>query len=392
MPQRADNSGFRLGRIFGIPVYIHTSWFIIFALITLTLAEQFKYQHPHWTAAQHWTLGIVASFLFFGSVVFHELSHSVVAKHYKIPVESITLFVFGGLSRISRDPDSAVKEFNVAIAGPISSLFLAGCFWLIWKYVHGSQMVTAAAYWLAEINLILAIFNVVPGFPLDGGRILRGIAWGITKNFDRATRIATLSGKFFAYILILGGIWDALMGNFLGGIWMAFIGWFLLTAAQETYIQSTLRSALTGMRAQDIMIRDVPTVPRDMSLEEYAHEVLRTGRRFHIVTGLDKPVGLVTLHTVQRVPRDEWANTSIQAVMHPVSEIHWASPNEPALGVLDRLMKENVSQMPVLDDGHIVGIIGRESLLRVLQTYGQAGAHHGPAPHTMGGTNGSHAA
>ncbi len=374
-------SGMRLGRIFGIPIYIHTSWFIIFALITLSLATQFKYQHPHWTTAQHWSLGLITSFLFFGSVLFHELSHSAVAKHYKIPVDSITLFVFGGLSRISRDPDSPWKEFNVAIAGPLSSFFLAGCCWLVWKYLPGNQMVTAAAYWLAEINALLAVFNLVPGFPLDGGRILRGIAWGITKNFDKATRIATLSGKFFAYVMILWGIWDALTGNFLGGIWLAFIGWFLLSAAQETYIQNTIRSALTGMSAKDIMNTEVPTVQRDMSLEDYAHEVLRTGKRFHIVTGMGDPVGLVTLHTVQKVPRDEWASTSIQAVMHPVKDIHWASPDESALGVFERLMKENVSQMPVLSNGHIIGVIGRESLLRALQMHGNVG-HASPHTHT----------
>ena len=381
-PQPPGVTGMRLGRVFGIPIYIHSSWFIIFALITLTVAEQFKAQHPQWTVAQHWSVGLITSFLFFWSVLFHELSHSVVARHYKIPVDSITLFVFGGLSRITRDPDSAWKEFNVAIAGPISSLFLAGCFWVIAKYAHGGQMVTAASYWLAEINGILAIFNLVPGFPLDGGRVLRGIAWGITKNFDKATKIATLSGKFFAYLMILWGIFDAFTGSFIGGIWLVFIGWFLLNAAQETYVQNTIRSALTGMSARDIMNPEVPTVPRDLSLEDYAHEVLKTGRRFHIVTGMGEPVGLVTLHTVQKVPREEWASTSVQAVMHPVKDIHWASPDESALGVFERLMRENVSQMPVLSNGHIIGVIGRESLLRALQIHGHvthSGAHAPPA-------------
>lgn len=378
---QASNSGMRLGRIFGIPIYIHTSWFIILALITVTVAEQYKYEHPHWTVTQHWSLGLITSLLYLASILFHELSHSVVARHYKIPVDSITLFVFGGLSRISRDPDSAWQEFNIAIAGPFSSLFLAGCFWLIWKYVPGSQMVSAAAFLLAEANLILAIFNLVPGFPLDGGRVLRGIAWGFTKNFDRATKIATQTGKFFAYVMIVWGLWEVLTGHFVVGIWLAFIGWFLLSAAQETYVQTTLRAALTGMRAQDIMNPDVPTVPRDISLQDYTHEVLRTGRRFHIVTGLGQPVGLVTLHTVQKVPRDEWGNTSIQAVMHPIKEIHWAAPDESALGVLERLMKENVSQMPVLSNGQIIGVIGRESLLRFMQTHGDV-SHAEPHPHT----------
>ena len=374
MAQQRDGSGFRVGRVFGIPIYLHTSWFVIFALITLTVTTQFTGLHPKWSTAQHWTVGLITSFLFFFSVIFHELSHSIVARHYKIRVESITLFVFGGVSKIAGDPDSAGKEFNVAITGPLSSFFLAVCFWLVYKYLHGSDMITAAALWLAEINLILAVFNLVPGFPLDGGRILRGIAWGVTKDFARATRIATACGKFFAYLMIFYGIWEALHGNWIGGIWMSFIGWFLLNAAQDTFVQSTLRNALAGRSAKDIMVREVPTVPRDMSLAEYAQEVLKTGRRFHIVTGLDKPVGLVTLHTVQRVPRDQWENTSIQAVMHPIDEMHYASPNEPALGVFERLLKENVSQMPVLDDGHIVGIIGRESLMRVMQSSG-----HGPA-------------
>ena len=387
MPQHGQRktptgaSGMRIGRLFGIPIYVHTSWFILFALITISLATQFKYQHPHWTTAQHWLLGLITSSVFLASVLFHELSHSVVARHYKIPVDSITLFVFGGVSQITSDPDSAGKEFNVAIAGPLSSLFLAGCFWAIYKYLPVNQMVTAGAYWLCWINGLLALFNLVPGFPLDGGRVLRGVVWGVTKNFDKATRIATTSGKFFAYVMILWGLWDGLSGNFLDGIWLAFIGWFLLGAAQETYVQTTIRSALTGMSAREIMNPEVPTAPRDMSLEDYAHEVLRTGKRFHIVTGLDEPVGLVTLHSVQKVPRDEWTSTSIQAVMHPIKDIHWASPDESAIGVFERLMRENVSQMPVLSDGHIIGVIGRESLLRALQIHGHGHIGHA-RPHT----------
>jgi predicted transcriptional regulator len=173
--------------------------------------------------------------------------------------------------------------------------------------------------------------------------------------------------------MILIGIWQALTGNWIGGLWLAFIGWFLLSAAQESFAQVAVRSTLTGLRAEDIMTRDIPAVPRDMSIEEYVHEVLRTGRRCHIVTGAGKPVGLVTLHAARTTPRQEWANTSIQAVMLPLEKIQWASPEEPVLGVLERMQKEDINQMPVISEGQIVGMIARDAILRVLQTRIQAG-------------------
>jgi Zn-dependent protease len=369
----APASGFLIGRVFGIPIYLHASWFIIFFLITFTLGKQFTSQHATWSPAQHWALGIITSILFFASVVFHELSHSAVAKHYRIPVASITLFVFGGLARITREPDNAKQEFNIAIAGPLSSIFLAGCLWLVARYLPGNDMVHAAATWLWEINLVLAVFNLVPGFPLDGGRILRGIAWGVTGNFTRATKIASRAGKIFAYVMIILGVWQALTGNWVGGLWTAFIGWFLLSAAQESLMQVAMRHTLGDIRAADIMTRDIPTVARDMSVEEYVHEVLRTGRRCHIVTGAGRPVGLVTLHAARTLPREEWANTSIQAVMMPLERIHSASPTEPALTILQRMQSEDINQMPVISDEHIVGMIDRDTILRMLQTRLQVG-------------------
>ena len=373
MAQPAQGSGIRIGEIFGIPIYLHPSWFIIFLLITLSLRTQFTSQHPGWSNAQHWALGIITSVLFFASVVFHELSHSIVALRYRIPVKSITLFVFGGVSSIERDASSAKQEFNIAIAGPLSSLFLAGCFWLVSHYWHGNEMVTSAAMWLAGINLLLGLFNLVPGFPLDGGRILRGITWGVTGDFAKATRIASNAGRIFAYVMILIGVWEALNGNWVGGLWTAFIGWFLLSAAQESIAQVTIRNTFTGVRAEDIMTRDIPTVARDISLEEYLQEVLRTGRRCHIVTGAGRPVGLVTLHAVRTVPREEWGVTSIQAVMLPLDKLHSASPDEPALGVLERMQSEDINQMPVISEGQIVGMIGRDTILRALQTRLQVG-------------------
>lgn len=373
MAQPPHTSGIPLGRAFGIPIYLHASWFIIFLLITLSLRTQFTSMHPGWTPAQHWTLGVVTSLFFFGSVVFHELSHSVVAKYYRIPVESITLFVFGGLSRIQKEPEKPSQEFNIALAGPLSSLFLAGCFWLIARYLHGNEMVVAAAQWLAEINFILAVFNLLPGFPLDGGRIFRGIAWAVTGDFTRSTRMASTAGKAIGYLMIFVGIWQALNGNWVGGLWTAFIGWFLLSAAQESFAQLTIRHSLNGVLAGDIMSRDIPTVSRDISLDDYVHEVLRTGHQYHVVTGAGRPVGLITLSAVRSVPRSEWTNTSVQAVMQSLDKIPAAAPNEPATSILERLQREEIGQIPVVSDGQIVGIIGRDTILRALQTRLQLG-------------------
>lgn len=369
MPQTAEGSGFRIGKIFGIPIYLDLSWFIIFALITLTLSQQFAYLHPNWSARQHWAMGVVTSVLFFGSIVFHEMSHSIVARHYKIPVQSITLFVFGGLSRIGREAESAKQEFNIAIAGPLSSFLLAGGFWLIARFAGGNEMIRSGGIWLAKINAILAVFNLAPGFPLDGGRIFRGIVWGITKDYTKATRFATLAGKAIAYLLIMYGAYVALAERqFLNGIWCVFIGWFLLSASQESYVQVAIRSSLAGVSAADIMSREVPTVTRDMSIEEYVHEVMRTGRQMHIVMGPEKPVGLITLQAAASIPRDEWNMNSVQAVMLPAEKIPFVSPEEPAIKVLDRMQSQDISQIPVVSDGHIVGMIARESIFRILQT------------------------
>ena len=374
-------SGLRVGSILGIPLYLHSSWFIIFALITFSLAEQFQTQHPGWTAPQYWILGIAVSVLFFASVVFHELGHSVIALKYKIPVVSITLFIIGGLAQIGREPDSAKQEFNIAIAGPVASFILGFGFLGAMEILPDGGLFSAAAAWLSWINFALGAFNLIPGFPMDGGRILRAIVWWAKRDYTIATRIASRSGQALAYAMIILGLWAVIgggqvaqfLGGWVGGLWLAFIGWFLLSAAQESYLHVAIRNTLAGLRAGDIMSPDVPTVPRDISIDDYIHEVLRTGRRCHVVTGNGMAVGLVTLHRVQMFPRDEWNNTSIQAAMVPQNSIHWVSPTEPVMGVLERMQTEDVNQMPVLEEGRIIGMIARDAILRVIQTRLQAG-------------------
>ncbi len=317
---------------------------IIFVLITMSLAMQFTQEHPQWTSVQHWAVGIATSLLFFASVVFHELSHSMVARIYKIRVISITLFVFGGVARIGREPAKAIQEFNIAIAGPIASLFLAAGFYSLTLFFPYAQMTGALAAWLWQTNAALALFNLLPGFPLDGGRIFRAIVWGVTKDFSRATKVAGTSGKVVAYGMIVFGAWYAMRGQWTSGLWLAFIGWFLLNAAQESVAQVAIRETLSGLHAADVMSHEVPTVPRNMSLEEYGQEVARTGRRCH--------------------PRDK---------------ILWSRPGEPLLGLLERLVSADVNQMPVVSDAendgaHIIGMITRDSILRVMQARSEVGS------------------
>jgi Zn-dependent protease/predicted transcriptional regulator len=352
---------------------------IIFVLITVTLEGQFAQQHPQWTSAQHWSVGVVTSLLFFASVLFHELSHSVVALAYKIRVASITLFVFGGVARITRDPSKAIQEFNIAVAGPLASFFLAGVFYGLTRFFPYSTMPGALVTWLWETNLLLGLFNLLPGFPLDGGRIFRAMVWGITKDFTRSTKVAAASGKLVAYGMIVFGAWFALSkGQWQSGQWYAFIGWFLLNAAQESVAQIAIRETLSGLHAADVMSQEVPIIPREISLDDYSHEVLRTGRRCHLVVTDERMVGMMNVHTLNSVPREEWTHMSVQAVMIPRDKILWASPEEPLLGLLERLLAADINQMPVVsgtenDGAHIIGMITRDSILRVMRTRAEVG-------------------
>jgi Zn-dependent protease len=372
--------GIRIGRVLGIPIFLDLSWILIFALITWIISTQFAVEHPKWTPVEQWGTGLATAILFFGSVLFHELAHSVVAQRYKIKVMSITLFIFGGLARIGREPSKAIQEFNIAIAGPLASFVLAGLFYLLSLAVPESQMIGALGKYLSGTNFLLGAFNLLPGFPLDGGRIFRAIVWGITKDFTRATRAAGTSGKLIAYGMILWGVAKAVLTRDWGYLWFAFIGWFLLNAAQASVAQVTIRETLQGLCAADVMSQEVPTIPANMSLEEYSGEVLRTGRRVHLVTMDDRLVGLMNVTSLGTVPRDEWDMNAVQSVMVPRDKILWASPQEPLQRLLERLMAADVNQMPVVnhdgEDGaaNIVGMVTREAILRVIQTRSELGA------------------
>ena len=376
MPLRT--TGFRIAKILGIPIYLDASWLLIFGWITYQLSKIVLPQmYSKWTPTQYWSVGVLTSLLYFGSVLFHELAHSVVARHYKIPVHSITLFIFGGLARIGREPSKPIQEFNIAVAGPLASFFLAGVFGGLMLFFPSEQMAGALGKILGGSNFILGLFNLAPGFPLDGGRIFRAITWGITKDFSRATLLAGSSGKVVAYALIgIGGYEVFYKNDWYSGLWLGFIGWYLLIAAQQSITQVTVRDALGGLHASDVMSHEVPTIDGSMSLEEYGAEVLRTGRRCHLVLSGDRLVGMMNVHTLNAVPRGEWANNSVQAAMIPRDKIQWTSPEEPLLRLLERLLTADINQMPVVSGAQdeapkIVGIVTRDSILRVMQTHSE---------------------
>ena len=359
----------RLTTIRGIKVGLHYSWFIIFFLITFSLTTRFASEHPHWTTVEHYTVAIATSLLFFGSIFLHELAHSFVALAKGIPVRSITLFAFGGVAQIGREPDRPLTEFQIAIAGPIASALLAVGFWFV-SHLAGDQFehVAALGGWLASINLMLAVFNLVPGFPLDGGRVLRAVLWHFTGSFAKATRIAAGSGQLVGYGIILGGIWTGLItGSWFSGLWLAFIGWFLLNAAQESVLQVSVQSALSGLVAEDIMTRDCPTVSGRMSLAELVQEhILKTGQRCFVVAEGRQLEGLVTLHQIKAVPQSRWAEVSVGEAMTPVAKLRMVAPETPISEVLQTMEGGDINQVPVVKDGQFVGMITRDHILRVL--------------------------
>ncbi len=372
----------KLFTIRGIPVGIHYSWFIIFFLITFSLTFRFATEYAHWSGFEHYAVGIATSLLFFASILFHEFAHSLVALAKGIPVRSITLFVFGGVAQIGREPDHPMTEFQIAIAGPIASFLLAVGFGVVGYAAAGRvEHIESLAGWLSAINLVLAIFNLVPGFPLDGGRIFRAAVWHVTGSLTKATRVAAGSGQAIGFVFIFFGIWTAFTVNWFGGLWMGLIGWFLLNAAQETVLQVGLRSAMSGLVAEDIMSRDYPKVSPELSVADLIEQyILKTGRRTYLVTTDGRLEGMVTLHQVKAVPVDRRQETRIQEAMTPASTLRTVGARTPITEVLELMEGKDINQMPVIDEGRLMGLITREHVLRMLSTKLELESSSGRSP------------
>lgn len=359
----------RLGRIAGIPISLDYSWFLIFILLTWSLAvSYFPAQFPGWTAWEYWSVGALSTILLFLSVLLHELGHASIAQHYHIPVREITLFIFGGVSQIQEEPKSAHSEFWIAIAGPIVSLLLGIIFWVLGIIFGSPTQLGAVCKYLGIINISLFLFNLIPGFPLDGGRVFRAIVWGATHNEDKATITAVMVGRFFAYVFIVIGVGIMFAGNLFDGLWLAFIGWFLESAAVAQMQQLKLRNILSKYTVQQVMSRSYTKLPANLTVETLMQEhILGTGRRSYIVLEHGTPIGMLTIHQLKNIPKEHWADRTLKDIMLPLDQAKTIGPDNDLWTVLSAMDSEGVNQLPVVQNGNVTGMISRENLVNFLQ-------------------------
>ena len=362
-----------LGRILGIPIGLDYSWFLIFVLLTWTMAVgYYPSEFKNWPVIQYWLLGAATAIMLFVSVLLHELGHSVVAMHYKVPVRSITLFIFGGVSQISTEPPSATAAFWISIAGPFMSFALAALFTLAQPFFVSIVPLMALSKYLVYINAALGVFNLIPGFPLDGGGVFRAIVWGVNHNMRRATLIAANVGRFIAYLFIIFGVWQIIEGRFFDGMWIAFIGWFLESAAKGLVQQQALQDLLAGHKVSQAMDLHYAAIPADTTIQQLVdHHILGTGQRSFLVTSGNQVIGLLTLHHVKQVPRSEWKTTTTSQIVIPAAQMKKVGPDTGLWEALEEMDRDGVNQLPVMADGQIQGMLSREDVVSYLRTLTQ---------------------
>ncbi len=367
-------SQIKLGSIFGIKIGLHYSWFIIALLIVFSLSAQFHASNPGWGDNVIATLAIATAVLFFVSLLLHELAHSLVASTHGMPVKEITLFALGGVSQIEKNPESAKIEFWMAFVGPLTSAVI-GAVCLGSAHLIGGASTNpwiAMLQWLGFINLTLAGFNLLPGYPLDGGRVLRALIWWKTGDADRSTQLAAVAGQFVAFAFIGLGILRFFGGAGVGGLWIAFIGWFLLQAARESYVRVGLSHALKNVKVADVMTKDCPSVDGFLNVQNFVeHELLRTGQRCFFVVEKGEIVGLITPHEVKQIERARWPFTTLDDIMRPLEQLQSVAPEDLLTAALESMARNDLNQLPVISHGHLEGVLSRAQVLSYLQTHAE---------------------
>ncbi len=366
------DSQIRLFKVLGIPIRLDYSWFLIFLLVTWTLAAGYFPQHyPSLTTFTYWIMGAVAALFLFFSVLFHELCHSYIAEKSGIPIRGITLFIFGGVAEITKEPPDPKTEFKVAVAGPLSSFFLSAIFFstasLAGRYALNPS-ISAVLTYLGLINIVLGGFNLIPGFPLDGGRILRALLWHRMGDLKKATYISSRIGAGFGLFLIIMGVFNFFSGDFISGIWFVFIGFFLRQAAEGGYRQVLLKQSLTGIFIKDLMISEVVSIPEDTNIDTAVDEYFFKYRYDSFPVVSDRKIrGLISLENIKDLPKEQWSITRVGAVMDSDLDKLIIKPEEEAVNALAKMIKEGVGRLLVVEDGNLLGLITRRDILQLFK-------------------------
>ncbi|OGC34285.1 hypothetical protein A2311_01130 [candidate division WOR-1 bacterium RIFOXYB2_FULL_48_7] len=363
---------FKLIKIFDIPIEINYSWFAILGLIIFTLAKgYFPATNPELTEGYYWLMAVIAALLLFACLLAHELSHSLVAIKNKLPIHGITLFIFGGVAHLAEEPATPLVEFKMAIAGPIMSLLLALLFFLLSElsFIFGfpHYWLTLANY-LLMLNLAVAVFNLIPGFPLDGGRILRAAIWWFSGDLKKATGIASAFGKGFAFFLIAIGLFNLFTGSIISGIWFIFIGLFLEEAAETSYRQAMMKNILSGIKIGNIMTTNLITVPADLPLNKLLDEYFFRFRftTFPVVEN-DQLLGLTSFHAIKEIPREKWPELSVKEIMLPISEDFTASKELDVSQAMLKMANNGLGRLLVIDNNRLIGLVSQRDVMRLFE-------------------------
>jgi Zn-dependent protease len=362
-------NGTQIGKVWNIPITLHISWFLVFGLVTFSLATAyFPQAYPTLSLVDYVILGALTSLFFAVSVLAHELGHALVALRNGVPVKNITLFIFGGVAQIAHEPRTPGAEFRIAIAGPLVSLALAIFFEGVWYLDRNIPILAAPSEYLMRINLILALFNMIPGFPLDGGRVLRALVWWRTKNVLTATNIAAISGRVIAFGFIGFGVFTVLNGNIMDGLWLAFIGWFLHNEAASAQFQTKFEIALSGMRVNQVMSKDFIIISHLTPLSQIVNEhVILGGHKVFYVAEGDRLNGILTLQEINQTPQSKWGFTTAGQVMIPMDRMARVEPDTELVTALKELEGLAIPQVPVIHGERIVGTLDRENVFRYLR-------------------------
>ena len=364
-------SGIRIGRIFGIDIAIHLSWFVILAFFAFTLATGFFPAAYSWQPAAYWIVAVIATLLLFVSVLAHELGHSLVARHQGIPVRSITLFILGGVSSIEKDPTSPGREAVLAGIGPLVSLVIGlVTFWLS-RLLAGPEYLVAVLFYLGIANITLAIFNMLPGFPMDGGRVLRALLWWRSHDFVKATRGAAAVSRIVGYLLMAFGVYELIAGAGFGGLWLIFIGWMLAQASRGSVRQAQLEHGLNGITAGRLASAPPVWVPPFVTLNSAARDYFAPQREHCLPVAAESEDqaydGALCMSDFERVMQIQWDSTRARDAMTRAEDIPAVTPDTPAWDALRLMMEKRVRQVAVVDAGRLLGFVDQEGAQRYLQ-------------------------